>query len=171
VIPGDQQGEYRVEPLAAQHDRTVFLSGVAAIDTYLRRQAGQDSDRNLAAVYVLTPDSRTVAGFYTLSSYSIASADLPEETARKLPSMSLPATLLGRMGIAQAVQGERLGKFLLMHALWRAYLSSEGVAAWAVLVDAKIGARQFYLKHGFTPLPKQPDRLFLPMKAIAKLFA
>lgn len=41
----------------------------------------------------------------------------------------------------------------------------------AVVVDAKMGARAFYVKYDFTPLPLEPDRLFLPMKTIEKLFA
>jgi hypothetical protein len=44
------------------------------------------------------------------------------------------------------------------------------VASWAVVVDAKAGARDFYLKHDFISLPTHPDRLFLSMKTIEKLF-
>jgi hypothetical protein len=32
-----------------------------------------------------------------------------------------------------------------------------------------MGAREFDLKHGFLPLPSQPDRLFLPMATIETL--
>jgi hypothetical protein len=39
-----------------------------------------------------------------------------------------------------------------------------------MVVDAKAGARDFYLKLDFIPLPSQPDRLFLPMATIKKLF-
>jgi hypothetical protein len=45
------------------------------------------------------------------------------------------------------------------------------VASWAVVVDAKAGVREFYLRHDFVALPTQPDRLFLPMATIAHLFA
>jgi hypothetical protein len=54
--------------------------------------------------------------------------------------------------------------------LERAWLGSQQIASWTVVVDAKMGARDFYLKHDFIPLPTQPDRLFLPMKTIEKLF-
>jgi hypothetical protein len=56
-----------------------------------------------------------------------------------------------------------------MHALERAWLGSQQVASWAVVVDAKLGARAFYLKYDFAP-PLKPDRLFLPMKTIERLF-
>lgn len=163
--------EYRIEPLASHHDRAAFSCGVAALDVYLQRQARQDFDRNLAAIFVLTRDSRTVDGFYTLSAHSILAAELPESLARKLPRFPLPATLLGRMAISESLRGRRLGEYLLMHALERAWIGSREVASWAVVVDAKAGAREFYLKFDFLPLPSNPDRLFLPMVTIEGLFA
>ena len=36
-------------------------------------------ERNLAAVFVLTSDGKTIAGFYTLSAHSIHAAELPDE--------------------------------------------------------------------------------------------
>lgn len=162
--------EYKIEPLARHHERAAFSCGVSALDLYLQRQARQDLKRNLAAVFVLTPDSKAVAGFYTLSAHSIQVVELPKEWGAKLPRFPLPVTLLGRMAVSRSLQGRRLGEFLLLHALERAWLGSHQVASWAVVVDAKAGARDFYRKHDFIPLPSHPDRLFLPMKTIGKLF-
>ena len=55
----------RIEPLGSRHDRAAFSCGVAALDIYIQRQARQDMERNLAAVFVLTSDGKTIAGFYT----------------------------------------------------------------------------------------------------------
>jgi GNAT superfamily N-acetyltransferase len=162
---------YRIEPLKSHHDRTAFSCGVAELDAYLQSRARQDLERKLAAVFVLTSDSRTIAGFYTLSAHSILAVDLPENYPRKLPRFPLPVTLLGRMAVSKNLQGQRLGEFLLMHALERAWTGSQQVASWAVVVDTKAGAREFYLKHDFVPLPSQPHRLFLAMATIEKLFA
>lgn len=161
---------YRIEPLGQDHDRASFRCGVAELDAYLQQQAGQDLKRNLAAVFVLTPDGKTVAGFYTLSAHSIQAAELPEDLRKKLPRFPLPVTLLGRMAVAQALRGQGCGEFLLMHALERAWLGSRQVASWAMIVDAKAGARDFYIKYGFIPFPEQPYRLFLPMKTVERLF-
>ena len=49
-------------------------------------------------------------------------------------------------------------------------MGSQQVASWAVVVDAKAGAREFYLKHDFVALPLQSERLFLAMGAIERLF-
>lgn len=163
--------DYKIEPLKSHHDRAGFSCGVPALDVYLQRQARQDLERKLAAVFVLTSNGKTISGFYTLSAHSILAADLPEGQAKRLPRFPLPVTLLGRMGVSQDAQGRGLGEFLLMHALERAWIGSRQVASWAVVVDAKAGARDFYLKYDFVPLPSQPDRLFLPMRTIEKLFA
>ena len=162
---------YKIEVLGPQHDRTSFTCGVPALDSYMQRQARQDAERNLAAVFVLTPDGKGIAGFYTLSAHSLLAADLPETHARKLPRFPLPVTLLGRMGVSQALHGKRLGEFLLMHACERAWIGSQQVPSCALVVDAKVGARDFYLKHDFLALPSQTERLLLPMATIDRLFA
>jgi GNAT superfamily N-acetyltransferase len=163
-------GGYSIEPLGSHHDRAAFSCGVAELDVYLERQAGQDMKRKLAAVFILTADSKAVAGYYTLSAHSILAADLPREMALKLPRFPLPVTLLGRMAVAESLHGQGLGEFLLLHALERALHGSRQIASWAVVVDAKAGARDFYLKHDFLPFPAQPARLFLPMKTIEGIF-
>jgi len=158
---------FRIEPLADSHDRAPFACGVAALDLYLRQQIKQDVARRIASAFVLTPDGKEVAGFYTLSSLSIPGAELPEQFAKKLPSRApIGVTLLGRMAVAEQFKGKQLGRLLLMHALDRALQASKQVASWAVVVDAKEGAREFYLKHDFQPLPDRPERLFLPLKTI-----
>jgi predicted GNAT family N-acyltransferase len=162
---------YRVEALDAHHDRASFCCGVSELDAYLQQRAGQDLKRRLAAVFVLTPNGETISGYYTLSAHSIMGADLPPGLAKQLPRFPLPVTLLGRMAVAQALHGSGMGEYLLLDALNRALMGSRQVASWAVVVDAKAGARSFYLKHDFIPLPASPDRLFLPMKTIETLFA
>lgn len=160
------------EPLGDKHDRAAFSCGVEALDKYFQGDPiRQDMSRRLAAAFVMTSDGTTVAGFYTLSSLSIPSADLPEKLVKRLPSrLPIPVTLLGRMGVHVGWKGRGLGADLLMDALHRALQATQAVASWAVVVDAKEGARDFYLKHEFIPMQASPDRLFLPMKTIEQMF-
>ena len=158
--------EYRIEPLGPNYDRAAFSCGNPALDRYLRQQAGQDLKRNLAAVFIVTADGKSVAGFYTLSAESILAVDLPFEFGKKMPRFPLPVTLLGRMAVAQSLQGQGLGEFLLLDALARASSASRQVASWAVVVDTKAGAREFYLIYGFIPLESDTDRLFYPLKTV-----
>jgi len=167
-----QAPKYRFEPLGDQHDRAAFSCGVEALDHYFQSDPiRQDISRNTANAFVLTSDGISVAGFYTLSPISILSVDLPASLAKKLPKRPIGATLLGRMGIEKSLQGQGLGELLLTDALYKAWQASQFVSSWAVVVDAKEGARNFYIKHEFTPFATQPNRLFLLMKKINLMFA
>ncbi len=170
-MPGSDASKYRIEPLGAGHDRAAFSCGVPALDTYLRSQARQDVTRRVAAVFVLT-NGETVAGFYTLSAFAIRLSELPDELSAKLPRYPLvPATLLGRLAISTQHRGRGLGQLLLQDALHRALDHSRSVASFAVVVDAKDeNARNFYLRHGFSPFPETPARLYLQMTTIEPLF-
>jgi GNAT superfamily N-acetyltransferase len=165
------RAEYRVELLGDQHDRAAFSCGVEALDRYFHENIVQDVSRRTAAAFVLSRDGAAVAGFYTPSSLSLLGVVLPAQQAKKLPSRNpIGVTLLGRMGVEQSLKGRGLGELLLMDALHRAWQASREVASWAVVVDAKAGAREFYLKYDFLPLVTQPNRLFLAMKSIEKVF-
>lgn len=161
----------RFEPLGDQHDRAAFSCGIEALDRYFRGDPiRQDVSRKVTSAFVLTPDGRFVAGFYTLSPIAILSADLPPSLAKKLPTRPIGATLIGRMGRDLSLRGQGIGEMLLADALYRAWQASRLVSSWAVVVDAKQGAREFYLKYEFTPFATNPDRLFLLMKKIDLMF-
>jgi predicted GNAT family N-acyltransferase len=166
----DQPGYY-FEPLGERHDRAAFSCGVEALDNYFRGDPiRQDVSRKTANAFVLTNDGKSVAGFYTLSPISILSVDLPARLAKKLPQRPIGATLIGRMGMDVSLQGNRLGELMLTDALYKAWQASQLVSSWAVVVDGKEGAREFYIKYEFTPFATQPNRLFLPMKKIDLMF-
>ena len=166
--------QFRFEPLGARHDRAAFSCEHERLNTYLRQQATQDIRKRVAAVYVLTPDGKTIAGYYTLSQYSIDAAELPQELMRKLhlPRYDkLPATLLGRLARNVKFKGAGVGQSLLMDALKKALDHSRSVASVAVLVDAKDdNARSFYMDYGFIDFPEHRNRLFLPMQTIDEMF-
>lgn len=163
-----------VEPLERHHDRTSFSCGNPALDQYLKERARQDARRYVAAPFVLipAPGEKTILGYYTLSSFAIDLAELPEDTARKLPSYpNVPVTLLGRLAVDQRHAGQGYGEFLLMDALHRSLTQSSQIAAVAVVVDAiDDNAVRFYRHFNFTPFTDRPNRLFLPMRTIAVLF-
>lgn len=158
------EAPFIVELLANAHDRKGFTCGVPALDRYFQTQARQDMRRRVATCFVARHIAQgTVAGFYTLAATSLLLTDLPEDTARKLPRYpAVPAILLGRLAVSSAHQGQKLGAALLADALERAARTEIG--AFALLVDAKDdSAVRFYQHHGFTQLPDDPHRLFLPL--------
>jgi len=171
-----EKSRRRFEPLdKKKHDRAAFSCEQESLDRYLKEHATQEIKKRVAAVYVLTPDGKTIAGYYTLSQYAIEAGELPPELVQQLhlPKYDkLPATLLGRLARSKQFKGRGLGELLLMGALKRALEHSRNIASVAVVVDAiDENARAFYRRYGFIDIPNHSNRLFLPMKTVAVLFA
>ena len=80
-------------------------------------------------------------------------------------------TLLGRLARDITTKGLGIGEQLLIDALQRSYnISQHSIASMAVVVDPiNDKAVNFYGKYGFELLPDS-GKMFLPMKAIEKLF-
>ena len=165
-------GPYSFEPLA-DHDRTSFSCGIAELDVYLQRQAGQDAKRKVAAVFVLADSERRILGFYTLSAYVVLTSELPQDLAKKLPKYpTIPATLLGRLAVSRDHQGQKLGRVLLMDALYRSWKNTSTVASVGVVAEAmNEDALKFYLHHEFRPLGSDPRKMFIGMDTIHKALA
>jgi len=162
---------FSLEPLA-DHDRAAFSCGVGELDDYLHRRAGQDARRRVAAPFVMVDEERKIIGYYTLSAYAVRLAELPPELARKLPKYPLiPATLLGRLAVYRDCRGQKLGRLLLMDALYRSWNNSTQVASVGVVAEAiDEAALQFYLHHQFLLLREHPRKLFLSMGSISEAF-
>lgn len=139
-----------IAPLGNQ-DRKSFSCGEAALDTWFKKQAGQDAKRGYASVFVATPynEPEMIIGFYSLSAASINLSAFPPEYSRKLPRYpEIPAIRLGRLAVRKAFQGNNIGHLLLLDSIKRSCVSE---IAWAFfLVEAKDErARCFYEKFYF----------------------
>jgi hypothetical protein len=173
LAAAEEKRKFVFEPLASAHHRAAFSCGQEVLDHYLKTQARQDVSKKLAAVYVMTIDGKTIAGFYTLSQYVIQSAEIPEEIRNKLTRHDeIPATLIGRLARDKVHSEKGDGALLVVDALKRCLTASINVASWAVIVDAKDDqTAEFYKKFGFTVFPSRPLKLFLPTVTIQKMFA
>lgn len=157
-------GRFIIDRLSASHDRTTFSSGVEALDTYLRRFAGQDVRKRVTNCFVaIEKESGLVAGFYTLSADSVSVKHLPEEVVKRLPRYpNVPAALIGRLAVDGRFRGQRLGEALLQDAADRALRADPVV--FALVVDAKDkAAAEFYLRYGFQWLSRTQMSLFAPI--------
>ena len=163
---------YRIEPLHEAHHRSAFRCGVEEPDDYFRYRAGQDAKRKVAAVFVMSAEDGSIAGYYTLSAYSVIARELPQPVTKKLPRYpQLPATLLGRLVVSEQYRGRKLGQRQLTDAVHRSWRATSEVASIGVVVDAiDESARSFYLHHEFIPFPDHANRLFLSMGTIERLF-
>src|SRR5271166_3016576 len=133
------RSDLRIEPLGPHHDRECFSCGVDSLDRHLRTQAGQDVRRKANGVFILVeldkPD--VVLGYYTLCATGLEQGDVPAAARKYIPRYPLvSATLIGRLAISEARQGQRLGAILLADAVRRAYASAGTVGSSMLVVDA-----------------------------------
>jgi predicted GNAT family N-acyltransferase len=167
--------KFKSEPLdRTKHNRAAFSCEHHALTEYIKQQASQDVKKNVAAVFVLTPDGVTISGYYTLSQYGVDAGDIPRELLEqfKIPKYPrLPATLIGRLARHIDLKGQAFGEVLLMDALRKALEATRTVASVVVVVEAKDeNAVKFYKRYGFLAMPDHPDRLFIPMATVRQLF-
>jgi hypothetical protein len=164
---------FTITPLGPQHDRAAFSCGNAALDDYLRTKARKEAELGYCAVFILAEEGApaTIAGYYTLSSYSIALDGIAQQVRRRLPRYPLvPAMLIGRLARDVRFRSGGVGALLLLDALRRALHASAQIGAYAVAVDAIDAlAAGFYGRYGFVPLVGSGRRLYLPMESIRKL--
>ncbi len=133
----EHEHRFAIEPLGDQHHRAALSCGVEVLDSYLYRQAGQDTRKRAALAFVAMADGKTVAGFFTLSQSAIQLDAVPEEIAKKLPKYPMvPTTPVGRIAASTEFRGQRLGELLSMDALHRSVVLSEQAASADVIVDA-----------------------------------
>lgn len=170
---GASPPDLKVEMLAPHHERDGFVCGVDSLDHYLRTQASQDVRRKANGVFILaeTAQPAAVLGYYTLCAAALSQGDVPDAVRKHIPRYpQVSATLMGRLAVSQARQGEGLGAILIADAVRRAYVSAATVGSSMLVVDALHDrAAAFYVAHGFLRLPDSL-RLILPMRTIEQLF-
>lgn len=148
------------------HDRTAFDCGVAELNEYLRRFAGQHRRMGISSTYVLVDPAapRIILGYCTLSAAEVDVARLSEADRKRLPRFPIPCYRMGRLACRSDRKGSGLGRLLIGCAVGRCLQARKQVQAYALLVDAKgAEARAFYEHYGFTPLTDRPMTLYLPL--------
>lgn len=160
-----------IEALSASHERRSFSCGEAALDDYLRRFARQHAESRISRTYVANRDG-AVLGYYSLSMAAIRRDQLPAPYQSRFPNYPVPVARLARLAVDHRQQGNGLGSLLLSDALYRCYSLSDEIGSVGVVVDAKHqAARDFYRHFEFEAFPETPLTLWLPITAIARLFA
>ncbi|MEO6106563.1 MAG: GNAT family N-acetyltransferase [Cyclobacteriaceae bacterium] len=155
--------------LDSWHKKNSFVCEEPSLENYLRKQAGQDVKRQVAACFILEGEGGEIKGYYTLSADSVDRTLIPEHLHKKLPYKNLPVTLLGRLARDSNYKGQGIGELLLADALRRAYQASSTIGAWAVVTDPiNEKALEFYQSFGFISL--ESGRMFIPMETIKLSF-
>lgn len=150
-------------PLAKVHDRASFKCGEPELDAWFHKRAGQDERRTVARVIVALDENEQIAGFYSLSAFSLSLDEVPSDLAAKLPKYDrIPAALIGRLARDLSVRGAGLGELLVADAIRRILSASRELAVFAIVVEAKTEkASKFYHSLGFQTFPHHHERLFM----------
>lgn len=155
------------EPLAAHHKIDTFDSGVASLDDWLKRRAVQNQVSGASRTFVVSGDGIVVA-YYALASSAIAPAVTPGRFRRNMPD-PIPVVVLARLAIANAYQGQGLGRALFQDAARRVIHAAETIGIRGLLVHAiSEEAKAFYLRLGLELSPIEPMTL---MTTVADLRA
>lgn len=165
----------RIEPLAKSHDRDGFDCGSEPLNVFLRQTARQHATRGISRTFVLVeegaPEPKPILGFFSLNLCEIESESLSAEQAKRLPR-NVAGVRLGRLAVAKSLQGQGLGKLLLVAAMKKFLEIFRAAGGIGLFVDAKDQkAKGFYEHYGFVSLPSNQLQLFLPVATILEALA
>lgn len=139
-------------PLADHHRIDGFVSGVPALDDWLRRRARANHAAGASRVFVVC-EERDVVGYYALATGAVAHAAAPGRIRRNMPD-PVPVIILARLAVSQSLQRQGLGRSLFIDAVRRVVGVADDVGVRALLVNAiSAEAKAFYLKLGLTESP------------------
>lgn len=166
-----------VRLLGEADDRSSFQSGDEQLDLFFRRYAGQNQFRHhIGTTYVAVEDS-AILGLATVTVGHVEIEDLPSSLRKKLPDYPLPILRLARLAVEQNAQGKGVGDHLIRTVFSVAIELREKLGCVGVVVDAKLGAENYYLRYGFVALEviegvleerPSPKPMFLPLSAIVQ---
>ncbi|TQL47123.1 acetyltransferase (GNAT) family protein [Homoserinimonas aerilata] len=139
-----------------------FDCGVAGLNNWFRTLALKNQEAGASRTFVTIADDGSVAGYYSLSSFTIA-RDSTGNLGGGLPD-PIPATLIGRLAVDRRFTGLSLGGSLLQDAALRAVQVSLQVGSAAIVVHTRDDSVvPFYERFGFTRLDGDKQTLILPM--------
>ncbi|MER2473067.1 GNAT family N-acetyltransferase [Photorhabdus laumondii] len=157
-----------IEEITQQHDRREFDCGVSELNQFLQQQSRQKTVKHISKTYVACRDSvpTTIIGYHTLTGYSVT-IPLVHRDYKKYPH-PLNAVKLARLAVDCSHKGQRIGKQLLIDAIYRTVLVAQQVSAIGLFVDPMTPeVIPFYQQYGF--LPAYPNdnsclEMWLPIK-------
>ena len=175
---------YRIEAFdPGRHDTKDFHCGSDSQDNFLRRTAKRQQRDGYTRLYVATDATQTsepkaCLGFYAINAHAIDTADVPPDAAPRAPRSNLiPGVFLSHLAVDRKLQGQGLGRILLVDALHQCQRAGQILGVRLMLLDVEAAAdasgrirlQRFYRSMGFQPLPGHPDRLFLSLRGLPPL--
>ncbi|MFV2017813.1 GNAT family N-acetyltransferase [Micromonospora sp. LOL_023] len=147
--------------LTPDHDTSSFDCGVDSLNQWLIGHALAAQRSRSAATHVWTaPRSDKVMAYFATTPTKVVRAELSHKQADG--SSDVPGYLLAKLAMHRQLHGQGLGGELLLDALTRLVIASEGAGGRLIVVDAlDRRAARFYQHYGFTPVKGNPNRLVM----------
>jgi predicted N-acetyltransferase YhbS len=106
--------------LARKDVRRGFRCGVAELDLFFEKYAGQNQYKHDLGVTSVAVEGGVILGFATVSPCHVEVEALSEEQRDGLPPYTLPMLRLARLAVSITAQGRGVGKVLLRGVFgWR----------------------------------------------------
>ncbi len=170
-----------IEPFdPARHDRAGFSCGIGQVDNYFRKTANKLTKADNVRLFVMADPVGQVIGFYAINAHAVQYDDLPPRYARNRPSHgNIPAAYISMIGRDRKFRGGGYGGDLLVDALRRIAKAADLVGIAVVMLDVldcgdpdRVSQRKaLYESYGFTSLPSNSLRMFLPLATVRALLA
>lgn len=168
-----------IEPFdSKKHDRTAFSCGVQQVDNFFKTTANKLAEADNTRLFVMVSPGAELIGFYALNSHSVDYTLLPKKYARSRPGHgNIPSAYISMIGVDTRFMGRGCGGDLLVDALRRIAIAAENVGVAVVLLDVLDCGnpdtvkrrKKLYTDYGFTAIPSNELRLFLPVRSIQPL--
>lgn len=160
----------RPRAITPHDDVTGFRCGEQSLDNWLNLRAIKNELANVSRTFVTVEgESELVAGYYCLSSSSVAREEAGRVLGANGTPNPVPVILIGRLAVDERFKGQGVGASLLQDAVIKGVEASRIVGSRAFLVHAlNDGAVSFYRKFGFTAMPGSPRIMYLLTKDAEK---
>jgi GNAT superfamily N-acetyltransferase len=166
-----------VRLLRETDNRGSFQSDNEQLDLFFRRYAGQNQFRHHIGTTYVALEGSAILGFATVTVGHVEIETLPSSLRKKLPDYPLPILRLARLAVDRNAQGKGVGDHLMRTVFLVAIELREKVGCVGVVVDAKPGAENYYLRYGLVELEvvegaleerPTPKPMFLPLSAVVQ---
>jgi predicted N-acetyltransferase YhbS len=158
---------YRIEPLSDDDALDAFSCGNAELDAWLSGHARTATGQG-TRTYLLVGEDDRVVGYFAIAPHTIDRDHLSKKSGRGAPR-HIPAILLAKLALDEALHGQRLGSELLVAALDTIVDAARRAGGKFVVVDAiDETAATFYAHHEFEPMPSSPLRFTQKLSTVAK---